>query len=453
GYRVETTLHADVQRESEAQLLRTIRSYRSVRTGAAVVLDRDGRIVSMIGGPDYSESQFNSAVDGRRQPGSSFKPFVYATALKRGLIGGAGSLVSNRRVTVRENGRTRTIKSGGPAGSVSMEQAMAYSYNSAAWNTMRMAGPANVVNVSRTDFGMTGLLPAVPSLALGTAELSPLEMAAAYSVFQRAGERVEPFAIERVLGPTGLPIYVADPKSIRTGISATMAGAIDQSLQAVVEYGTGKRASGVKNARGKTGTTNDNRDAWFCGYTNDYVGVVWVANPITRADGRRVYSPMTVMGGEVAAPAWGRIMRGVQAILGERSPKSDYGAASRRTRRVRDTSDETDAPGRAEREADNAPVSAGDEGRDGTQAGAQAPALTEEPTRQPAAETRPDPPRNDPPPVRPPQEPAPAAEPEEVLVTVCVDSGQRATGYCPETVRRRFPRGQEPKGRCPIHRP
>lgn len=449
GYRIETTINQQLQARVEREMNRTINNYRSIRTGAAIIIDRSGRVKAMFGGPSYKADQFNGASQGKRQPGSSFKSFVYLAAVQNGIVRSPYGSVDNSAVVVRENGRTKVIKGGGPQGMVAMRSAIASSYNNAAWNTLARVGPANLVKTLHEELGFVSEIPAVPSLALGSGSVSPLEMAQAYTVFPLRGRRATVFGVERIIGPNGLPVYGADAALKQTKFSERSVDVIDECLRAVVTSGTGRAASGVKHARGKTGTTNDNKDAWFAGYTNDYVGVVWFANPV-RTGKRVVYQVMnsSVMGGKVSAPTWAQIMKATQEILGENA--SDE--RDRNRSRDRQTEEERDeARERRERSPD--------------------PDDRVEPIREPVTTepATPDPtqPENDPastggavtPPAEAPKPATGTSTPpareegtraETVTVEICAESGQRATVYCPERVTRTFPKGREPKGRCPL---
>ncbi len=443
GYRIETTLNQDLQTKVEREMNRTIDDYRSIRTGAAVVMDRSGRIKAMFGGPDYRKDQFNGATQGRRQPGSSFKSFVYLVAAQNGVARNPYATVDNSTQSYRDGGRTWSPKGGGPNGPVSMRTAIAYSYNKAAVSTIVKVGPDTVVRYAHQDLGFVSELPAVKSLALGSCSVSPLEMAQAYSVFPLRGRRAEAYSIERIIGPNGMPVY-GDGQTIRqTSFGERAVDAVDECLRAVVTSGTGRAAGGIRNARGKTGTTNDNRDAWFCGYTDEYVAVVWFANPIKKGKSV-VYEEMgpAVMGGKVGAPTWAAIMRQVHGVLGSEKEtrrktvrtEEDPDAAAIRERSP-DPDDDVEPmkpdnkPERKERD----PVAPeGD------------PASTPTNTIEPA---QPKPEQNS----SPPAQPAKETNAETVTVEICADSGQRATVYCPERTTRTFTKGREPKGRCPLN--
>ena len=335
------------------------------------------------------------------------------------------------------------MRGGANVGSISISRALASSNNTAAVRAIQMVGPSNVARMARDKFGFRrSNLPATQSLALGSGEVYPIEMLAGLSVFQSGGDRYTAYAIETVQGPDG-SVRSRTPALARGVIDGRTSEAIDAAMRAVVTGGTGRAAGIVKNARGKTGTTSDYKDAWFVGYTDKLIGVSWLARE-EMVNGRAVSVSMRgVMGGEGAAPTWGRIMRDIQRHIGEEGRAIS-----------------TNMPDTAEREE---PVT--DPAVD--QPVEEDPATT--PTETPAETPTPEgPPAEDPTPADPPTETPPATDPpvtppantggggarqEVVYVSVCADSGQRANGYCPETVRRPFVKGNEPRGSCGIHGP
>ncbi|MCW5937379.1 MAG: transglycosylase domain-containing protein [Fimbriimonadaceae bacterium] len=434
GYRVETTLHFGLQQQVDSVIRDQVNSLRRSRvtTGAFVVMDSEGRIKAMTGGPSYDRNQFNVVTQGRRQPGSAFKPFIYAAAFEYGTLSPYGS-VSNEPFKIREGNGYRYIRGGGKGGSVSVRSAMMYSINVPAMWAIQGVGVRNAVHLAKSAFGFNSDLPAVPSVALGAGEVSLLEMASAYSVFQTGGDRVVPFCVVRVIGPDGLPVKKNEPTVIRRVISSDAARGMDSLLRAVAVSGTGRAAGRITNARGKTGTTSDNKDAWFCGYTDKFVGIGWVANEIPREGRSPRYGSMAewVMGGDVVAPIWARVMDRVHAFYPEK--KSELSSAVEQESR---------------RQRDEEP---GDEPPDEQRAATSEPGPPEDMRTVPLNDES----------TLVPNEPAKVVEPpaapikidqETLSVEVCADSGQRATVYCPEKVRKEFKRGSEPKGRCPIHR-
>ena len=452
GFRIETTLNSELQTVAEEQVRELVGRDRSRKgTNAALVLkDREGRSVVMVGGVDFDRDQFNAVTQGRRQPGSSFKPFVYATALAAGVIGPNDS-ISNERFTQVDptTGETWSPKNSGGhyGGSVSVRSAIVHSINVAAVRVMEKVGPEAVVASAKSVFGFKSSLPPYLSLALGSGEVSPLEMAEAYSVFMLRGDRATPFMIRRVMGPDGEILKDFAPNVRRSVLSSEVATEMDGFLRGVVTDGTARKARSIPNARGKTGTTSDNKDAWFCGYTDEYVGIGWVAHPV-RAGNRWNYEPMasSVFGGKVTVDAWVGVFQKVEAMLRK---------GTLRRRVDGKTTFEKEAAPPIEASPPDAPLDEvpppeeGDPhkpvtvpeiggGASGGTGGGDGEVKTDGGTR-PAT----------PPTTKP--EPPPAKRAEPVSVDVCVDSGLRATRYCPETITRKFVKGKEPKRVCNLH--
>lgn len=452
GYRVETTLNTTLQSEAERQIADLVARNRSrkVNNGAFVLLDRDGRVLAMVGGVDFHKDQFNAVTQGRRQPGSSFKPFVYATALASGAIGPHDS-ISNEAYVLQDpvTGKVWAPKNSGGkvGGSVSVRSAISLSINIPAVRVMEKVGPSAVVAATKSVFGFHSDLPAVMSLALGSGEVSPLEMAEGYSVFMLRGDRFEPYMIRRVIGPNGEVVKDFQPNIRRNVLSKEVATQMDSFLRAVVTSGTATKARVIDDARGKTGTTSDNRDAWFCGYTDELIGIGWVANP-QREGNRWVYEPMasSVFGGKVTVDAWIGVMKKAQAMLKDGSLRKRFdGKTEFDDMSVKDVvvepapiPDENPVP---EEQNDHTPVFPDTVPPIGTTPAIPPDGPPIDPTRRTEPPPKETPPRGDP----------PKKEEKTVSVEVCVDSGLRANRYCPETVTRKFAAGKEPKRTCNLH--
>ena len=261
-----------------------------VTQGAVVILDAaTGAVRAMAGGRDYRDSQFNRAVHARRQPGSAFKPLVFLAAIEKGAT--LDEMVADGPLTLGGwspgNGHWK------PRGEITLEDALAYSVNTSAVRVLQRAGgPRPVIALARR-LGITGDLPNNASIALGTGEVTLLELTAAYAAFANGGQRIVPYAIEtaqagpqRLEAPRTLPLRGAAQDDVAD---------LRQMLEAVVARGTG-RAAAVPGrlVAGKTGTTQDFRDAWFIGYLGGSVIGVWLGND----DGR----PMEeVSGGSLPA--------------------------------------------------------------------------------------------------------------------------------------------------------
>jgi penicillin-binding protein 1A len=297
---VETTLDADLLRRASAIVARELDKEGealSVSQGAVVVLDPLGAVRAIVGGRSYSDSQFNRATKARRQPGSAFKPFVYLAALERGLS--PDSVVYDLPVDI--NGWKPRNDNGKYLGAVTMRQALAGSINSVAVRLCLEAGTHRVIETARR-LGVSSALRKDASLALGTSEVSMLELAAAYAAFANGGRRVEPHVIRRIRLSNGRVLYTRDGPPARQVLAHRDVAAMNGMLSEVIKEGTGKRAAlGEIQAAGKTGTSQDFRDAWFAGYTSNLVASVWVGND----DGRPT---QRVAGGGLPALLWREIM-------------------------------------------------------------------------------------------------------------------------------------------------
>jgi len=265
---------------------------------ALLSLSPDGAVRAMVGGTDYIESPFNRAVQAKRQPGSTFKPFVYAAALEKGV------LPTDIRVDgpVRFGDWTPENYAGGYRGPMTVQSALVNSINTIAVKLAQEAGGPAIGDLARR-FGFTGL-PSNPdlSVALGAYEVSLLQLTSGFQVFQQGGNRVEPYVIERIAAQDGRPIFThAVPPTPVSVYDISKASMMVKMMKKVVEIGTAKRAAFGWPAAGKTGTSQNWRDAWFVGFTPDYVTGVWVGNDDDR--------PMNkVVGGDIPASIWRRYM-------------------------------------------------------------------------------------------------------------------------------------------------
>jgi penicillin-binding protein 1A len=306
---VRTALDTNLQRHAETVVENMLRQHgRDYGAGqaAVVIADTDGAVRAMVGGRDYGASQFNRAVDALRQPGSSFKPYVYATALANGFK--PTSIVVDSPVCI--GNWCPHNYSGGFAGSMTLTQALTHSVNIipvklsiALGDGNPKLGRAKIVQTAR-NFGLRTPLPDTPSLPIGADEVTVLEHAVAYATFPNLGKAVAPHAALEVRTGTGELVwrFDRDGKKPRQVISPQVALDMIYMMNSVVENGTGKRAQldGIKVA-GKTGTTNGWRDAWFVGYTGNFVGAVWMGNDDYSSTKR-------MTGGTLPAMVWHDIM-------------------------------------------------------------------------------------------------------------------------------------------------
>ncbi|NWG25084.1 MAG: PBP1A family penicillin-binding protein [Pseudorhodoplanes sp.] len=307
---VRTGLDPNLQRAADAAVENSLRQYGpsyKAKQIAAVLMDVDGTVRAMVGGRDYGISQFNRATDALRQPGSSFKPYVYATALASGGFK-PNSFVVDGPVCVG-NWCPKNY-SGGYSGSTTITNALVRSINTipvklsiALGKGNAKVGRAMIVATAR-KMGLRTPLTDTPSLPIGAAEVTVLDHTGGFATFPNAGKAVLPHAALEVRSATGEVIwrFDRDGKKPVQVIPAQVAADINVILNKAVEEGTGRRAQldGIK-AAGKTGTTNNYRDAWFVGYTGNFVAGVWAGNDD--------YAPTNRMtGGSMPAMTWREIM-------------------------------------------------------------------------------------------------------------------------------------------------
>lgn len=279
---VETTLDKDIQQELEESMTKALLEYgpeRNVEQGAGVVLRLDGAVMGMMGGKDFGSSEFNRATDSLRPPGSSFKPFVYLTAIEEGWK--IDDTIIDEKI---EKGRYRPQNFGHEYyGEVTLYEALTMSLNTVSVNLMRDVGPNKVIDMARR-LGITADLEPDLSLALGSSGVPMMQMATAYATLGRGGLAVEPFSIKRV---TTSPkeseeievLYEREaPRRNRQVVAKEHIYQITAMMESVVQNGTGQAAQIPYPAAGKTGTSQDFRDAWFIGFTPRYAAAIWMGN-------------------------------------------------------------------------------------------------------------------------------------------------------------------------------
>ncbi|HET6454804.1 MAG TPA: penicillin-binding protein 1A [Armatimonadota bacterium] len=473
GLRVHTTLNYTMQKTAEDALRAHVSKakWTGATQGALVCIDpENGYIKAMVGSvnPDFTKDQFNRAVQAKRQPGSSFKAFVYTAAVDNGYD--INYTISNERTTYKgygDKGWSPRNYDGRYGGHLTMRQAVARSVNVCAVRMADQIGIDQVITYARM-LGIKSPLDRTLSLALGASVVTPLEMCSAYGVFAANGMRAEPMSIVRINeseeNKDGAVIEQNRPV-VHQVLSEQTAQLMNELFRGVVTMGTGSKAGDIPDAHGKTGTTQSDRDAWWLGYTPELVAAVWVGNDD--------YSPMKhAYGGGVCAPTWVDFMK---KALPEHKRETE--AEKPKEPLIRREADQKDKPpekpeARPRRNmiricADsgllatpNCPVtrevpydpSSGPlqscpiHGPRQPASGEQTPAATPEAATSPRAP--PVPPRTVPP------KPAPPPPSQRyVTVTICVDSGQIANEYCPETVTRRFLMSEAPSKTCRLHRP
>ncbi len=270
--------------------------------GAMVAADpRTGAIRAVVGGNNYERGAFNRAFGARRQPGSAFKPFVYAAALGAGLTPAAVLDDSPIEMQLTTGELWAPENFGGEyLGPVTLRRALMRSANAATIRLSEQVGRRRVIATARAA-GITSPLPDVPALALGSAEVTPLELVLAYAPFSNGGFRVRPRLVERIERPDGEVVWQADTVAPVRALDPRDAFQVTSMLQTVVDQGTGYevRRLGVRGpVAGKTGTTNDGYDVWFVGYTPTLVAGFWFGYDAPRSLG------WGASGGRLAAPAW-----------------------------------------------------------------------------------------------------------------------------------------------------
>ena len=304
---VEATLEPRLQRLAERAVGRALDAAGGVaRQAAVVVLSPAGDVLAMVGGRAYRASQFNRATQALRQPGSAFKPVVFLGALEAGLA--PDMRLEDGPIAV--DGWSPRNFGGTFRGSVTMREAMARSLNSVAVRLSERVGRRKVVETARR-LGIASDLTAHPSLALGASEVTLLELTGVYAVFANGGHAVRPNGIRVVRDADGAVLYQRGGERVERVIEARHAETMNDMLAAVVDWGTGRAAQLDRPAAGKTGTSQESRDAWFIGYTHDFVTGVWIGND----DG----TPMDgVTGGGLPARLWHDVMAGAHEGLPRR---------------------------------------------------------------------------------------------------------------------------------------
>ena len=326
GLRIFTTLDTTMQRSAEEALDNGIgnlnRKYKYIRTsstpleGVVVTIEPGtGYVKALVGGRSYSKTQFNRAIQARRQPGSLFKPFVYITAMdpaREHQAFTAATVLDDSPISVRSGNAVWSPQNYDNRfhGRVTVREALAHSYNIPAVRAAMNAGVPNVIKMAST-IGVESRLQPYPSVSLGSFEVTPLEIAYAYSVFANLGVKAEPVSILAVVTRDGELKESRNVKMKRVA-PASVCYVMNDILKDVFTYGTAGRASSLgfdKPFAGKTGTTNNYRDAWITGYSPRILSLVWVGFD----DGKSV----RLAGGEACLPIWTRHMNRIDGLVGD----------------------------------------------------------------------------------------------------------------------------------------
>ena len=325
GYRFNTTLDPLIQSLAEkavtegladiGKMLLSSNSGEPLQAALVAVDPTSGEMIAMVGGREYGITQFNRATNARRQPGSAFKPFVLLTAMRQTAEGKGentlSTIISGESITFQttQGPWTPANSDGKTYGNISIRTAIENSVNTATVRLANEAGFDEVVKTARAA-GITSRLPAMPSMPLGSFEVTPIELAYAYATIASRGIRFDPFPLFSVTNADG---GIISEKKVRRerAIDPRAAYLTAYAMEGTIERGTGRiaKALGVRfPASGKTGTTNDNRDSWFVGFTPDIVCAVWVGYD-SEADTK-------LTGARGALRIWSRFMQSVYPEVG-----------------------------------------------------------------------------------------------------------------------------------------
>lgn len=491
GLRVYTTLHIPLQIVADQALKQGVQRARpkGVSQGALVSIDpRNGHILALVGGVNFYDpenGQFNRATQALRQPGSAFKPFVYTAAIEAGFS--PWDVFSATPTTFMNLGEPYPVQNYTPkqAGPYTLERALAQSVNVVAVRVCEKVGPRQVIDCAHR-MGIQQPLHPYLSLALGSCEVTPLELAAAYIPFATGGFRVDPIAILRIEDSEGHVIYRARSTPRRV-ISERTAYVMKEMLRGVVLNGTGRSANIGLPQGGKTGTTSEDKDAWYVGFTPGLVTAVWMGNDQPK--------PMrTAWGGNTCAPVWVEVTKAAAKMFEwpedfprpsqpVRYQSRSYAVKPRAegdqtvtictesgllatehcpqtaTRRFRRGSAPTEScsmhgPEDTGSERAETPTRSSPQGGP---PGADSPPPTPTPQETPREPTSPTPGAagltvSAPPmPTEPKPEPDLRLRGEQTTVVICTESGQLATPSCPHTAVRKVSPGEAPTRKCPKH--
>jgi len=292
---VETTLDLRLQKTAETSIRNQISKYgkaRNVTQGALVSIDKSGALRVMVGGVDYADSQYNRATEAKRQPGSAFKPFVYLAALEQGRTPN-----SVRNDTPVKIGSWTPRNAGGKyMGAVTLTTALSHSLNSVAAQLIMEVGPETVIEVAHR-LGIHSGLTDNASIALGTSEVSLLELTGAFVPFANGGYKPQVYLIRRITDSRNEVLYDIGNITATRILQSQIVSMMNAMLEQTIVTGTARRANIGRPAAGKTGTSQNFRDAWFIGYTADYVTGVWFGND----NGR---SMKQISGNSLPVSAW-----------------------------------------------------------------------------------------------------------------------------------------------------
>jgi penicillin-binding protein 1A len=303
---VYTTINWDLQKEAEFLIKEAVATEGpnfGFSQGALISIDADGAVRAVVGGADYQQSQYNRAVTSRRQPGSTFKPFVYMAAMEAGYT--PDTVAQDAPITIGDWSPENS--DGKFMGEITLREGLAFSRNTVAAQLVQILGAEKVVEAAQR-MGISTPLMAVPSIALGTQEVSLLELTAGYAPFANGGMGVIANVITRIETADGKVLYDAVPAGPGQVVSPLVVGEMNDMLSTALEIGTGKRASLTGwQIGGKTGTSQKARDALFIGFTSRMVTGVWLGNDDDQ--------PTKLAGGTVPTQIWSDFMAKAHAGL------------------------------------------------------------------------------------------------------------------------------------------
>jgi len=346
---VETTIDPNLQAAAEKALVETLAQKGDkfdVEQGALVAMTPEGAVRALVGGKSYAESQFNRAIAAKRQPGSAFKPFVYLTAIEQGLTPD----------TVRQDAPLK-LKGWSPEnysreyfGPVTLTQALAMSLNTVAVRVGLEVGPKNVVRTAHR-LGISSKLDPNPSIALGTSEVTLIELVGAYAPFANGGAEISPHVIEKIKTAEGKLLYARSPDALGQVIEPRHIAMMNAMMQETLLSGTARKAEIPGwQAAGKTGTSQDFRDAWFIGYTTNLVTGVWLGNDDNSPTRKTT-------GGGLPVEVWTRFMRAAHQGLTPQPLPTSWGGSF-----IANAGSAGAAPGPSEQAALTPPASIGGSG-------------------------------------------------------------------------------------------
>ena len=481
GLTIHTTLNLEMQRAAEEAVkwgLATAKArHYYVDQAALVAVDvRTGAVKAMVGGADWSKSQYNRAVQGGRQAGSAFKPFVYAAALEQGYT--PDSMVNDAPISFPGRaGATWSPKNydGKYHGPVTFRTALAKSLNVCAVRVADRIGIGAVIDVAER-MGIYHQMESYLPLAIGYCDVSPLEMASAYAVFANHGMRTDPYVVEKIIDARGRLI---EQHSVTTwrALDRQVADQMRDMLRSVVTSGTGAVINRQVPfpAMGKTGTSNDYKDAWFVGFSDDLCAAVWMGNDEFKSTAYKGNPHgKGISGATIPAPVWARFMAKAQPLMASVGKQE-------RTARIVEIRPTDQGVGKTPRPGDEPEPPAGPEGgsaseqtsgeqivtrvicpTSGLLAGPYCPPGVEvtydlssgavPPTKVCDVHTSPEsgaPESGQQP--RPPAPPRRPASSKKVTLSICRITGKLATPYCPIVVERTFDADEAPTETCTQH--